>query len=193
MITVNYEVNALAKALSATWASFCTDLHDFGLLKWEIEDPSTSVNFLDLILTLVNGAIKTRTLPKRIEPLPPSYPSVSPSPRVHQGHHLRSHRPVFGPQYPSQGLRTLGPFWHSFLRVSRSGDDEQNRRGNASTFFRRSRFRIFFATATAAVFTRLRGTGTRFCFCSRVASVSSQRILRSAILLDSRRQGKIEA
>ena len=30
------------------WANFKNDLNDFGILCWDIEEPSTSVNFMDL-------------------------------------------------------------------------------------------------------------------------------------------------
>ena len=34
---------------------FNDDINDFGILKWKVEDPSLSVDFLDLSLTIEDG------------------------------------------------------------------------------------------------------------------------------------------
>ena len=50
----------------STWTNFCADLNNFGILTWEIQEPSLSVDFLDLTLTLVNGKIETKTFQKAL-------------------------------------------------------------------------------------------------------------------------------
>ena len=47
------------------WRNFCRDVNDFGILKWEIDEPSKSVNFLDLTLTIKGNRVETRTYQKR--------------------------------------------------------------------------------------------------------------------------------
>ena len=49
---------------ASVWASFKRDLDDFGILRWDIEEPSHSVNYLDITITLKNGAIETKTFQK---------------------------------------------------------------------------------------------------------------------------------
>ena len=41
------------------WNSLCDDINGYHDLKWEIEEPTTSVTFMDLTLTVDNGAINT--------------------------------------------------------------------------------------------------------------------------------------
>ena len=40
------------------------DIDDFGILKWNVEDPSLSVDFLDLTLTIEDGNIVSKTYQK---------------------------------------------------------------------------------------------------------------------------------
>lgn len=57
------------------WANFCSDVNNFGILTWDIDEQSTSVNFLDLTLTIVDGKIESRTYQKAMNLylyLPPS-------------------------------------------------------------------------------------------------------------------------
>ena len=49
---------------AAAWSNFVANLNNFGILKWEVEKPSLSVDFLDLTLTLVDGKIETKTFQK---------------------------------------------------------------------------------------------------------------------------------
>ena len=46
------------------WNSFKDDINDFGILKWNVEDPSLSVDFLDLTLTIEDGNIVSKTYQK---------------------------------------------------------------------------------------------------------------------------------
>ena len=48
------------------WNKFQTDIDDFGILRWEVNEPSFSVNFLDLTITIEEGAIVSRTYQKPI-------------------------------------------------------------------------------------------------------------------------------
>ena len=48
------------------WPKFCADVNNFGILTWEIEEPSTTVDFLDLTLTIDNGRITSRTFQKKM-------------------------------------------------------------------------------------------------------------------------------
>ena len=48
------------------WPKFCADVNDFGILTWEIEEQSTTVDFLDLTLTIDNGRITSRTFQKKM-------------------------------------------------------------------------------------------------------------------------------
>ena len=49
---------------SSAWEDFQADVNDFGILTWEIEELSKSVNFLDLTLTIVGDRIETKTFQK---------------------------------------------------------------------------------------------------------------------------------
>jgi hypothetical protein len=46
------------------WQSFKQDLNNFGVLKWTIEDPSKQVVFLDLVITIDDNRVITRTYQK---------------------------------------------------------------------------------------------------------------------------------
>ena len=46
------------------WNAYCADLNNFGLLKWDIEELATSVNFLDLTLTIEGDRLTTKTYQK---------------------------------------------------------------------------------------------------------------------------------
>ena len=43
---------------------FNDDINDFGILKWNVEDPSLTVDFLDLTLTIEDGNIVSKTYQK---------------------------------------------------------------------------------------------------------------------------------
>ena len=50
---------------TAAWQSFKRDVNDFGILTWEIEEPSTSVDFLDLTISITqDGRLTTKTFQK---------------------------------------------------------------------------------------------------------------------------------
>ena len=46
------------------WSSYKEDLNNFGILTWEVSDLSTSVDFLDLTLSIENGQIVSKTYQK---------------------------------------------------------------------------------------------------------------------------------
>ena len=48
------------------WSQFKNDIDDFGILTWDVEDPSKSTNFLDLTIEIKDGAFITRTYQKPI-------------------------------------------------------------------------------------------------------------------------------
>ena len=52
------------------WEQFKRDVNNFGILTWDIEDPSDSKIFLDLTITIARGRIVTTTYQKD-EKLPP--------------------------------------------------------------------------------------------------------------------------
>ena len=43
------------------WIQFKTDIDNFGILTWEFEEPSTTINFLDLTITIKSNLITTKT------------------------------------------------------------------------------------------------------------------------------------
>ena len=45
---------------------FKTDIDNFGILRWDVEDPSKSTEFIDLTIEIKDGAIITRTYQKSI-------------------------------------------------------------------------------------------------------------------------------
>ena len=51
---------------SAQWEVFKKDVNDFGLLTWDIEDPTTTVDFLDLTIRIENNKITTKTYQKEL-------------------------------------------------------------------------------------------------------------------------------
>ena len=48
----------------SSWEEFKKETNNFGILTWEFEEPSTSVNFLDLTINIENNRIRTRTYQK---------------------------------------------------------------------------------------------------------------------------------
>ena len=46
------------------WIQFGNMINDYGILKREVEEPSTSVNYLDLTVSIENGALVTKTYKK---------------------------------------------------------------------------------------------------------------------------------
>jgi hypothetical protein len=51
---------------SITWEDFGTSLNSFGRLRWDIDEPSTSVDYLDLTITINDRRITTRTYRKEM-------------------------------------------------------------------------------------------------------------------------------
>jgi len=51
---------------NATWEEFQKDTNNFGILTWEFEELSTSVNFLDLTISIENNTIITTTYQKAL-------------------------------------------------------------------------------------------------------------------------------
>ena len=47
------------------WTSFTRDLNNYGLLKWDVEFPALSVDFMDVTLSIRNGAIESTTFQKK--------------------------------------------------------------------------------------------------------------------------------
>jgi hypothetical protein len=50
------------------WKNLIQDYNSFGILKWEINEPSSQVDFLDLTLTISKGKITTKTFQKANNP-----------------------------------------------------------------------------------------------------------------------------
>ena len=48
------------------WNQFQVEIDDFGILWWDDNEPSSSVNFLNLTITIEDGAIVSRTYQKSI-------------------------------------------------------------------------------------------------------------------------------
>ena len=48
------------------WSNFKRDMDDFGILTWEVNDPSTTVDYLDVTLKIENGEIISKTYQKPI-------------------------------------------------------------------------------------------------------------------------------
>ena len=48
------------------WDQFKTDIDDFGILRWDVDKPSSSVDFLDLTIKVENGLFTTRMYQKPI-------------------------------------------------------------------------------------------------------------------------------
>ncbi len=51
---------------SITWEDFGSSLNSFGLLRWDIDEPSNSVNYLDLTITIKDRRIITCTYQKEM-------------------------------------------------------------------------------------------------------------------------------
>jgi hypothetical protein len=54
--------------MDATWDQIVKDYDSFGILRWDVSERATSVNFLDLTLTIENGTIWTKTYQKENNP-----------------------------------------------------------------------------------------------------------------------------
>lgn len=54
--------------LTTDWESFCADVNDFGILKWDVTEnpPRKSVDFLDLTLTIDGNRIVSKTFQKKM-------------------------------------------------------------------------------------------------------------------------------
>ena len=48
------------------WEQFQQDTNDFGILTWEFEELATSVNFLDLTISIKHNKITTQTYQKQL-------------------------------------------------------------------------------------------------------------------------------
>ena len=51
---------------TSAWSDFCDDVNDFGVLTWKINEPSYSVDFLDLTISINNGKLETKTFQKAL-------------------------------------------------------------------------------------------------------------------------------
>ena len=51
---------------TTAWLDFKRDLNHFGILTWEINEPSLLVDFLDLTISIKNGRVETRTFQKEL-------------------------------------------------------------------------------------------------------------------------------
>jgi hypothetical protein len=56
----------VARNPSITWEGFSTSLNSFGLLRWDIDEPSSSIDYLDLTITIKDRRIITRTYQKEM-------------------------------------------------------------------------------------------------------------------------------
>ena len=45
----------------ANWEQFKKDTNQFGVLTWKFEEPSQSINFLDLTISIEGNRITTKT------------------------------------------------------------------------------------------------------------------------------------
>ena len=54
--------------MDATWDQLVKDYDNFGILRWDVSQQTSSVNFLDLTLTIENGTIWTKTYQKENNP-----------------------------------------------------------------------------------------------------------------------------
>ena len=48
------------------WDNFKNDTNNFGILTWEFEEPATTVNFLDLTISIERNRIRTTTYQKKL-------------------------------------------------------------------------------------------------------------------------------
>lgn len=51
---------------SITWPNFTSAINNFGILRWDISEPTTSLDYLDIELTLKQGSIFTKTFQKEM-------------------------------------------------------------------------------------------------------------------------------
>ncbi|KAL7531484.1 hypothetical protein ACHAWF_003785 [Thalassiosira exigua] len=51
---------------SNAWLNFKAETNNFGILSWEFEEPSTSVDFLDLTISIEDRQVRTKTFQKSI-------------------------------------------------------------------------------------------------------------------------------
>ena len=51
---------------TTAWLAFKRDLNHFGILTWEINEPSLSVDFLDLTISIKNGRVETKNFQKEL-------------------------------------------------------------------------------------------------------------------------------
>jgi len=72
------------------WDNFKAETNNFGILTWEFEELATSVNFLDLTISIEKQNIY-KNIPERLEPLPIHHASVKPSTENDEVDHLQSH------------------------------------------------------------------------------------------------------
>jgi hypothetical protein len=56
----------IARNPSITWEGFSTSLNSFGLLRWDIDEPSSSIDYLDLTITIKDRRIITQTYQKEM-------------------------------------------------------------------------------------------------------------------------------
>jgi hypothetical protein len=70
---------------SDAWNNFKQDVNNFGILEWEIEEPSDSVDFLDLTLFLKNRRIATKTYQKALNLYQYLTPTSNHPPRMMRG------------------------------------------------------------------------------------------------------------
>eukprot|EP00804_Cyclotella_cryptica_P027887 CCRYP_003803-RB/>CCRYP_003803-RB protein AED:0.26 eAED:0.26 QI:0/-1/0/1/-1/0/1/0/169 len=54
--------------MDSTWESLIQDYNNYGVLKWDITNPKTAVNFLDLTITIKNDRLTTKTFQKPNNP-----------------------------------------------------------------------------------------------------------------------------
>ena len=56
--------NPLEQSATQSWEDFKKETNNFGILEWEFEEPSKTVNFLDLTISIENEKISTKTFQK---------------------------------------------------------------------------------------------------------------------------------
>jgi len=49
-----------------SWEQFKIDTNNFGILTWEFEEPSNSIDFLDLTISIEGNRITTKTYQKAL-------------------------------------------------------------------------------------------------------------------------------
>ena len=76
--------------LTTEWQSFSGVINTFGILRWDITEiiPSTSINFLEMILSIVDGKVGVKTYQKDMifhlytpPPLPPTLNVLTAAPK----------------------------------------------------------------------------------------------------------------